>query len=654
MYLLNIRILTGIILCATCISVTQGQELSGIKTIGGATPDYTDFAGAVADLNVKGVATGGVVFNIRPGVYSNQQCSFTTTDPSSAETVVFQAESGPGTVIIEDPTSSGSNWVVQINNTDNITFKDLDFRQQLSSGTPGRIFYIQGVVDTLRFENCVITGKDTTSNSSNYALLYSPSGNELNYLVVKDCEFHNGSYGVYARGNTGTQLNGDTIINCSFQNQSAAGLWMMYKDDIYIKNNDIDARNDVNTGQRGIFMGFCDGACEISYNQIMLNGLNSQVGMDLQTCVGTSGNEIQVFNNFVHLSAIAGTVHDGIRTRSNSDYINILFNNTNVRTSNTSSKSIVVSDGSVTSGSIDVINNVCVNTAGGYAIYVENDAVNPIGTCNYNDFYVTGSNIGHWRSLDCAALSNWQSASGHDANTFNTDPGFTDPATGDLHITNSLLSGAGTVIAGISDDIDNESRPVNPAIGADEINPAPVELVFFRGRSQNGQVLLEWQTASEVNNSHFELQKKQEDNTFRLVAIVNGAGNSASLVNYSYPDKDDFNGAAYYRLKQVDFDGSYCYSDIIYINPEIINDLKISQKPTANSLNFCITGAEDASINVYIIDELGRERYSTKYGIIQGQNRFSINTSFLPGGFYILRIASTDNISSITNKFYKQ
>lgn len=92
----------------------------------------------------------------------------------------------------------------------------------------------------------------------------------------------------------------------------------------------------------------------------------------------------------------------------------------------------------------------------------------------------------------------------------------------------------------------------------------PVELMYFRGKIDNGIIKLDWQTASEEQNSHFEIQlSKYDTSNFEMIDIVQGYGTTNNIVNYSLILPINI---GYYRLKQVDYDDKYVFSPTIYIN----------------------------------------------------------------------------------------
>ena len=98
--------------------------------------------------------------------------------------------------------------------------------------------------------------------------------------------------------------------------------------------------------------------------------------------------------------------------------------------------------------------------------------------------------------------------------------------------------------------------------------PLYVDLISFYGQEIKSIVELKWVTASEINNSHFEVLKSIDGQTFEPIGRVEGAGNSASIQKYSFQDRD-VKVKQYYKLKQLDFDGQFAYSDVVLIKSEV-------------------------------------------------------------------------------------
>ncbi|PTX22859.1 hypothetical protein C8N40_101687 [Pontibacter mucosus] len=118
------------------------------------------------------------------------------------------------------------------------------------------------------------------------------------------------------------------------------------------------------------------------------------------------------------------------------------------------------------------------------------------------------------------------------------------------------------------------------------ITPLPVELSRFEGKATQSGINLEWETASEINNSHFEVERSADGSAFEKLGSVAGHGNSVATIEYSYLDKHPNPGTNYYRLRQVDFDGKYEYSNVVAVTaPETTQALQVQIVP-----NPCLNG----------------------------------------------------------------
>jgi hypothetical protein len=98
------------------------------------------------------------------------------------------------------------------------------------------------------------------------------------------------------------------------------------------------------------------------------------------------------------------------------------------------------------------------------------------------------------------------------------------------------------------------------------LNPLPVELTKFTVQSYKNGALLSWTTNSEINNSHFEIETSYDGINWENIGIVQGAGNSFEINNYQFIDNKIGSGIQYYRLKQLDFDGTEAHSNIRHLS----------------------------------------------------------------------------------------
>lgn len=156
----------------------------------------------------------------------------------------------------------------------------------------------------------------------------------------------------------------------------------------------------------------------------------------------------------------------------------------------------------------------------------------------------------------------------------------------------------------------------------------PVKLTDFTAVERDQEHLLEWSTASEINSSHFELQSSHDHTLWNTIGTVSAMGNSSQTKKYSFSHIPIVSHTHhYYRLKMIDLDGTYEYSDIASIRSSISKEkLSVSPNPFTNQ----ITLNEASTFSV--IDSYGKIVYTTQ------NNQSQIDLSFLPAGLYYLKL----------------
>ena len=142
-------------------------------------------------------------------------------------------------------------------------------------------------------------------------------------------------------------------------------------------------------------------------------------------------------------------------------------------------------------------------------------------------------------------------------------------------------------------------------------NPAtPVELVSFSSTISDSKVNLAWKTATEVNNSGFEIERKLESTNWMKIGFVKGQGSTTESTSYSFVDSPNKNGKISYRLKQVDFDGSYTYSEAIEVDLSIPIEFALAQNypnpfNPVTTINYSLAARSKVDLKVYSI--LGKQ-----------------------------------------------
>lgn len=117
-----------------------------------------------------------------------------------------------------------------------------------------------------------------------------------------------------------------------------------------------------------------------------------------------------------------------------------------------------------------------------------------------------------------------------------------------------------------------------------QLNPLPVELAYFSVRPESDGITLSWITLSELNNSHYVIEKGKDGVHFDELTTVSGAGTTTHLSSYLVTDKNPFEGLQYYRLRQVDFDGKSTLSSTLAVRWNSLHVFQIFPNPTTGDL----------------------------------------------------------------------
>jgi len=179
----------------------------------------------------------------------------------------------------------------------------------------------------------------------------------------------------------------------------------------------------------------------------------------------------------------------------------------------------------------------------------------------------------------------------------------------------------------------------NTAGGGSVAGPLPVELIKFEVKNQGGYNKLFWVTASEYNNSHFEIQNSSDGVNFITIAKINGAGNSNQLIYYSYVDSSK--SISYYRLKQIDFNGSFEYSKVIKISGQkniSINEVSVFPNPSNGKIKIEIIIPDIQNIQVTLYDKQGKTILSqSSIEYFDDISIISLDLSYLPTDIYFVQ-----------------
>jgi hypothetical protein len=290
-----------------------------------------------------------------------------------------------------------------------------------------------------------------------------------------------------------------------------------------------------------------------------------------------------------------------------------------------------------------------------YYINYNTSALNTPAISNVNPKYTSGSPTGDYNTMT-VQISLGKIA----VSILFTGDG---AGIGDLLSTSSPY---GELICTITLDISNQNTTA--MVNWDEINSAmqtpsfqtltnnyqgsfdgllPVELTSFTSKLINDKVQLNWQTKTEVSNYGFNVERRINEGEWNTLGFVEGHGNSNSPKEYSFSDKDLFAGGSnfQYRLKQIDTDGQFEYSDVVEV--EIVpTQFELSQNypnpfnPTT-TIRFSLPQASQIKLTLY--NMIGEQVAVLAEGTYEtGNHKVTFDAGSLSSGTYIYRLESSD------------
>ncbi len=211
---------------------------------------------------------------------------------------------------------------------------------------------------------------------------------------------------------------------------------------------------------------------------------------------------------------------------------------------------------------------------------------------------------------------------------------------------NMYWTGAGNITIGNSLDGsgNNDTHLDNMIIGSVTNSALPIELTSFTVKPEKSTAVIEWTTASEINNDYFEIEKSADGNDWQKLAKIDGSGNSSKEINYEYIDHLPILGISYYRLKQIDFDGhleifepiSFSYSERLMH----ISELFVFPNPANDFINIQLNYSLRDEISIF--NTQGKLMTTLRFND-QDEKKIEVDVGSYPPGLYIV----TDGESSI-------
>jgi hypothetical protein len=203
----------------------------------------------------------------------------------------------------------------------------------------------------------------------------------------------------------------------------------------------------------------------------------------------------------------------------------------------------------------------------------------------------------------------------------------------------------------------DEIRIYNRALSAAEIagltpSALPLKLDDFTATKKPGGIQLNWETLSEQNTSHFEIERSTDGTNFVSIGRISAAGNAATRQYYSFTDVQPSPGINFYRLKMTDNDAAFTLSRIIAVKNENSIRLQVFPNPVSDALQAQLPSKKKETVTISITDATGKQVYNRSIPLSEGNNAASIPVQHLPKGTYYFILTHKKERQSI--KFIKQ
>jgi YD repeat-containing protein len=216
----------------------------------------------------------------------------------------------------------------------------------------------------------------------------------------------------------------------------------------------------------------------------------------------------------------------------------------------------------------------------------------------------------------------------------------------------SLVNSGGFILC-VLDDNDNLSEldeNNNIEVIALNIIVLPVELLSFTGEKAENGNLLEWITASELNNKGFDVERSENGENFEKIGFVEGNGTTLEIQNYDYLDENVISELTYYRLKQIDFDGQFEYSNVVVIYQSIKKEtVKVSFYPNPTRENQITTLEFDNILSKDLIYRIvGVDGKILEVGVLsKNELKHQIKVPQVVGTYYLQLFSENQQIKVI-------
>jgi hypothetical protein len=189
--------------------------------------------------------------------------------------------------------------------------------------------------------------------------------------------------------------------------------------------------------------------------------------------------------------------------------------------------------------------------------------------------------------------------------------------------------------------------------------PVPVSLVQFKGSKQGNFHRLEWVTVNEVNSKGFHVQRSSNGVSFSTIGFIasQNGGNSISQQSYQFIDEQPLRGNNYYRLQQVDRDGSISVSNVVLLRSEEVREIQlvgVYPNPTKGEVTVQIQSPKAERVSVVLMDISGKQVVQQNHMLVQGSNQLRLDMSRVAQGSYLIKVICANGCQTTATKVVKE
>jgi len=442
----------------TTIITTSFQDT---LTVGGSSPDFTSIQDAFDALMEFGVC-GPTVIQIRPGTYTGQLHLGMVPGSDTTNTITIQSSTldSSDVVINFSATSSGSPYVIQLENAANVLFNDLTFEALGTSYS--RIFWLYRNIMNVHFTNCYFAGYASTSTSEYRAIFFRTISSSLDVtdnLTIDQCRFVDGSYAIYLTCGSGNPAQGFTLTNNVFTGQYRMCMYLQYHDGSQILNNVVETSSTYSGGY-AVYSRYSYGPFVMRENRFLCS--SPWTCMYMAYHYGQSSGVGLIANNFFSTNSPYTYGQSNCLNLDDVDYVDFVYNNF-YRNRPVSNHVFYMEDCS----NLNMWNNSVHNDTTGQIFSITSPSSgSTFSMSDNNNFFNDGNALGTVDGQSISTIADLPAKNGTDSNSVSSDPMYTSAT--DLHAYNVDMDGNAKADSRVTDDIDGQSRGSDPDIGADQ------------------------------------------------------------------------------------------------------------------------------------------------------------------------------------------